>query len=101
MAPLEINPADAKQLGVSNGDIVEVYNDYGSSYAMAYLVPEIKANQVFMQFGHFNGVQGDVTTEAVDRNVIPHYKGTWANLRKVSSGEYRSTVSFKSRRYKA
>ena len=101
MAPLEISPPDAQELGVANGDIVEVFNDYGSTYAMAYLVPSMKRNQVFMQFGHFNGVQGDVTTEAVDRNVIPYYKGAWANLRKVSSGEYSKTVSFKSRLYTA
>jgi arsenite oxidase large subunit len=101
MAPVEINPEDAKELGVASGDIVELHNDYGATYAMAYVVPEIKRNQVFMQFGHFNGVQGDVTTEAVDRNVIPYYKGTWANLRKVAKGEYKSTVSFKSRHYKA
>ncbi len=101
MAPLEINPDDARELGVANGDIVELFNDYGATYAMAYLVPEAKRNQVFMQFGHFNGVVGDVVTEAVDRNVLPDYKHTWANIRKVTSGEYKSTVSFKSRQYKA
>jgi arsenite oxidase large subunit len=101
MAPLEINPLDAKELGIASGDIIEVFNDYGSTYAMAYLEPAMKRDQVFMQFGHFNGVMGDVTTDAVDRNVIPYYKGAWANLRKVSSGEYKKTVSFKSRLYKA
>jgi arsenite oxidase large subunit len=100
MAPVEISPADAAELGITNGDIVEIHNDYGSTYAMAYLTADAKRGQVFMQFGHYNGVQGDVTTEAVDRNVIPHYKGTWANLRRVTGGEYKSTVSFKSRRYK-
>jgi arsenite oxidase large subunit len=101
MAPLEINPDDAKDLGVANGDIVELYNDYGATYAMAYITPEMKRNHVFMQFGHYNGIVGDVVTEAVDRNVLPDYKHTWANIRKVTSGEYKSTVSFKSRRYKA
>jgi len=99
MAPVELNPDDAKELGVGNGDIVEVFNDYGSTYAMAYIVPEIKRNQVFMQFGHYNGIEGDVTTDAVDRNVLPDYKHTWANIRKAAKGEYKSTVSFKSRRY--
>ena len=101
MAPVEINPADATELGIANGDIVELYNDYGSTYAMAYITDDAKRNHVFMQFGHYNGIQGDVTTEAVDRNVIPYYKGTWANLRKVTRGDYKSTVSFKSRRYTA
>lgn len=99
MAPVEINPEDARELGIASGDIVELYNDYGSTYAMAYIVPEIKHNQVFMQFGHYNGIEGDVTTEAVDHNVVPDYKHTWANIRKVSGGTYQATVSFKSRRY--
>jgi arsenite oxidase large subunit len=101
MAPVEMNPDDARELGVVNGDIVELFNDYGATYAMVYIVPEIKRNQVFMQFGHYNGVVGDVVTEAVDRNVLPDYKHTWADIRRVTSGEYKSTVSFKSRRYTA
>ncbi|MFP3803372.1 molybdopterin dinucleotide binding domain-containing protein, partial [Paraburkholderia sp. SIMBA_027] len=36
MAYIEINPADAQELGIGAGDIVEVYNDFGSTYAMAY-----------------------------------------------------------------
>jgi arsenite oxidase large subunit len=69
---------------------------------MAYLVSEIKAGQSFMVFGEPNGVMGDVTTPWTDRNVIPYYKGTWADIRKVGSMEdFRRTVSFKSRRYTA
>jgi hypothetical protein len=30
---------------------------------------------------------------------VPYYQGTWANLRKVTRGDYQRTVSFKSRRY--
>ena len=39
------------------GDVVEVYNDYGSTYAMAYPEPDQKPSQTFMQFGYDNGVQ--------------------------------------------
>jgi arsenite oxidase large subunit len=99
MAPLEINPIDAQELGISSGDIVEVFNDFGSTYAMAYIVPSARRNEVFMQFGHYNGVMGDVTTDAVDRNVVEDSKHTWANIRKVTTGEYKATVSFKSRHY--
>jgi len=100
MAIIEINPEDAKPLGIRSGDIVEVYNDYGSTYAMAYLEPAIKRSQTFMQFGYYNGIVGDVVTEWTDRNVIPYYKGTWADLRRIGGAEeYSKTVSFKSRRY--
>ena len=47
-----------------------------------------------------NGIQGDVTTNWTDRNIIPYYKGTWASIRKVGGGaEHRKTISFKSRRF--
>ena len=100
MAYIEINPADCQELGVEASDVVEVYNDYGSTYAMVYPVPEIKRGQTFMMFGYVNGIQGDVTTEWTDRNIIPYYKGTWGNIRKVGSvEEFRNTISFKSRRF--
>jgi arsenite oxidase large subunit len=102
MAYLEINPDDAQGLAISAGDVVEVYNDYGSTYAMAYPQPAIKRSQTFMQFAHYNGIVGDVTTPWTDRNVVPYYKGTWANLRRVGSMEdFKKTVSFKDRRYGA
>ena len=43
MAYIEINPDDAKELGIGASDIVEVYNDYGSTYAMAYPDGECEA----------------------------------------------------------
>ncbi len=100
MAFVEINPDDAQSLGVGSGDVVEIFNDYGSTYAMAYLEPTIKRNHTFMQFGYFNGIAGDVTTPWTDRNVIPYYKGTWGTVRRVGSvADFKNTVSFKDRRY--
>jgi arsenite oxidase large subunit len=100
MAIIEMNPDDAASLGVTSGDIVEVHNDYGSTYAMAYLERDIKPNQTFMQFGYYNGIVGDVVTEWTDRNVIPYYKGTWASIRKIGGAkDWQKTVSFKRRRW--
>ena len=49
-------------------------------------------------FAYFNGMQGDVTTNWTDRNIIPYYKGTWADIRRVGSMEdFKRSVSFKSR----
>jgi len=79
---------------------VEIYNDFGSTFAMAYLEPDMKKGHTFMMFGYFNGNVGDVVTSWTDRNYIPYYKGTWADIRKVSSmQDYKETVSFKRRRY--
>ncbi len=100
MAYIELNPADCDALAVTAGDIVEVYNDFGSTFAMVYPVAEIKPNHSFMLFGYVNGIQGDVTTDWTDRNIVPYYKGTWGDIRKVGSMEaFKQTVSFKSRRY--
>jgi arsenite oxidase large subunit len=100
MAPIEMNPEDAEELGIASGDVVEVYNDYGSTYAMAYLEPAIKKGHTFMMFAYFNGIVGDVVTDWTDENVIPYYKGTWADVRRIGSiADYERTVSFKSRRY--
>jgi arsenite oxidase large subunit len=100
MAYIELNPGDAKSLGIEPGDVVEVFNDFGSTYAMAYPVPSAKSGQTFMVFGYVNGIQGDVTTDWTDRNIVPYYKGTWADIRRVGSMEdYKRKVSFKDRRY--
>lgn len=100
MAYLEMNPDDAKTGGVNAGDVVEVFNDYGSTYAMAYPTKAIKAGQTFMLFGYFNGIAGHVTSDWTDRNIIPYYKGAWASIRRVGSLEdYKATVSFKDRHF--
>jgi arsenite oxidase large subunit len=101
MAFLEMNPDDAKSLGVGAGDVVEVFNDFGSTYAMAYPDATAKRGQTFMLFGYFNGVAGDVTTDWTDRNIVPYYKGTWADVRRVGTLEqFKRTVSTKDRHYK-
>ncbi|MBK1724648.1 arsenate reductase (azurin) large subunit [Thiocystis violacea] len=100
MSPLEMNPDDAARLGIVSGDIVELHNDYGSAFAMAYLEPDIAPGQSFMMFGYDNGVVGDVVTDWTDRNLVPYYKGTWADIRKVGTmKDYKRTVSFKRRRF--
>jgi arsenite oxidase large subunit len=100
LTPLELNPDDAEALGLSSGDIAEVYNDHGSTFGMVYVDPAIKPGQAFMMFGHHNGVVGDLITEWVDENVVPYYKGVWANIRRVGElPEYKKNITFKSRRY--
>lgn len=100
MAFIEMNPDDAASLDIESGDIVEVFNDYGSTNAMAYLEKNINKGQTFMMFAWYNGTVGDVVTDWTDENVLPYYKGAWADVRKVSSmPDYKKTLSFKSRRY--
>ncbi len=67
---------------------------------MARVEPAIKTGQVFMQFGYDNGVAGDVTTNWTDRNVIPYYKGAWADIRRVGATGAARGLSLKSRLYR-
>lgn len=64
---------DAAELRVEGGDVVELYNDYRATYATAYIEPGMKPGQVFMMFANPGGVVGDVTTEAVDENIVPSF----------------------------
>ena len=100
MAYLEMNPDQAEDMGVDAGDVVEVWNDYGSTYAMAYPIKTIKPGHTFMLFGYVKGVHGDVVTPWVDRNVIPYYKGTWGSIKRVGPVEdWQESISFKDRRF--
>jgi len=100
LAFLEMNPDDAKALDVTPGDVVEVWNDFGSTYAMAYPLGSAKPGHTFMLFGYIKGVHGHVVTSWVDRNVVPYYKGTWGDIRRVGTvDEWKQTVSLKDRRF--
>ena len=54
---IEINPEDMAELGVKEGDLVEVYNESGSTQAMVYPTPTAKKGETFMLFGFPTGVQ--------------------------------------------
>ncbi|WP_155485693.1 molybdopterin dinucleotide binding domain-containing protein, partial [Vibrio campbellii] len=57
---IEINPSDMAELGLKQGDLVEVFNDSGATQAMAYPTPTAKRKQAFMQFGFPSGSVGNV-----------------------------------------
>ena len=97
---IEMNPADMKELGVAEGDLVEVYNDNGSTQAMVYPTADAKPKETFMLFGFPTGVQGNVISSAVNELIIPNYKHNWASIRKIASApEVTKHLTFKSQRY--
>ena len=98
---IQMNPEDMKDLGLAPGDLVEVHNDNGATQAMAYPTPTARRKQTFMLFAFPTGVQGNVVSPGVNELIIPNYKQTWADIRKIASvpGAARG-VSFKSWEYK-
>ncbi len=99
---IEMHPDDMAALTVKEGDLVEVYNDNGATQAMVYPTESAKPGQTFMLFAYPTGVQGNVVSPGVNELIIPNYKQTWANIRKISDAPRRAAgVSFKSKEYSA
>ena len=97
---LELNPEDMKELGLNAGDLVEVYNENGSTQAMAQPRPTAKRKQTFMLFAYPTGTMGNVVSKGVNELIIPNYKQTWANIRKIADApEVTRHLSFKSQEY--
>nr|WP_280140320.1 molybdopterin dinucleotide binding domain-containing protein [Jannaschia faecimaris] len=94
---IQINPEDAAELGVGNGDLVEVYNGDGATQAMAYIEPSARRNETFMLFGAPSGTQGNVVNAGVNELILPNFKQTWADIRKIADASPSAkTQSFKS-----
>jgi arsenite oxidase large subunit len=99
---IQMNPADMASLGLKEGDLVEVYNENGSTQAMAYPTPTAKPKETFMLFAYPTGVQGNVVSKGVNELIIPNYKQTWASIRKIADKPGNvAHLSFKSQEYRA
>jgi arsenite oxidase large subunit len=99
---IQMNPDDMADLGLAAGDLVEIFNDAGATQAMAYPTPTAKRKQTFMLFAYPRGVQGNVVNAGVNELVIPNYKQTWGDIRKLADApEVTKGVSFKSQEYRA
>jgi arsenite oxidase large subunit len=98
---IEINPDDMKELGLNPGDLVEVFNDNGSTQAMAQPTPSARRKQTFMLFAYPTGPMGYVVSKGVNEFIIPNYKQTWANIRKIADApENTRGLSFKALEYR-
>ena len=99
---IQINPEDMAELGLKQGDLVEVYNDVGATQAMVYPTSTAKRKETFMLFGAPSGTQGNVINAGVNELILPNYKQTWANIRKISDAPASvRQLSFKSWDYVA
>lgn len=59
---VEIHPRDAGLLRLEQGDLVELFNPYGSVTAMAVIVDSNRPGHVFMLFEHPKGWLNSLTT---------------------------------------
>ena len=97
---IQMSPQDMADIKVNAGDLVEVYNDNGSTQAMVYPTTTARRKETFMLFANPNGVQGNVVSPGVNELIIPNYKQTWAAIRKLSDAPQNARqLSFKSLEY--
>lgn len=98
---LQMNPADMTELKLNAGDLVEIYNDNGSTQAMVSPTASARPKETFMLFGFPTGVVGNVVSKGVNELIIPNYKQTWGNIRKIADApELTKHLSFKNQEYK-
>ena len=81
---LQMNPADMAELGLREGDLAEAYNGNGSTQAMVWPTPGARRGETFMLFAFPTGVVGNVVSKGVNELIIPNYKQTWADIRKLA-----------------
>jgi len=99
---IEMHPDDMGDLGIGEGDLVEVYNDAGSTQAMAYPTPTARRGETFMLFAYPTGVQGNVVNAGTNELIIPNYKQTWGDIRRIAAAPGAAAhLSFKSKEYQA
>ena len=98
---IEMNGDDMAELGIVAGDLIEISNDNGATQGMAYPTDTAKRGHVAMVFGSPAGSQGNVVNPGVNELVLPDYKHTWGNIRKIANATSRvKAISFKSKEYK-
>ncbi|MDH3668979.1 MAG: hypothetical protein OEN23_18830 [Paracoccaceae bacterium] len=97
---IEMNAGDMARLGIGAGDLVEISNGNGATQGMAYPTDTAKPGQVAMVFGSPAGSQGNVVNPGVNELILPDYKHTWGDIRKLADAPPQArAVSFKSKEY--
>ena len=100
--PLLMHPDDAAELGFEAGDLIEVWNSNGATQAIAWPEQQTRRGETFLLFAHPAGPAGNVVGPGTNELVIPNFKQTWADLRKLSdASEAVRHLSFKNQGYRA
>ncbi len=83
-AYIQMHPDDMAELKLNPGDLVEISNDNGSTQAMVWPTPTARRKETFMLFAYPTGAVGNVVSKAMNELIIPNYKQTWGNIRKLA-----------------
>ena len=83
----EINPADGENLGINDGDEVELYNDTGTVTLKARLTNTVPAGTVFTYHGYREAnIEQLIPADALDPATgFPAYRSVGCHIRRVRS----------------
>ncbi|MFO1482507.1 MAG: formate dehydrogenase subunit alpha [Verrucomicrobiaceae bacterium] len=85
---LSINPADAKEKGITTGDTVRLFSARGEVELEARVTEEVKPGILYTTFHFPEAMVNNVTGGGCDSDTLcPEYKVIAANLEKVSSSK--------------
>ncbi len=86
--PVWINPADAKVIGVQNGDVVELYNERGGVLGGVYVTERIKAGVIYQDHGARVDpiVPGKLDRGGANNLICPHHTTSKNAAGEVTSG---------------
>ena len=79
--------------------IMGAIREGASSASMAQPRPTAKRMQTFMLFAYPTGTMENVASGGVNELIIPNYKQTWANIRKMPTRPKSRSGSPSSRRF--
>jgi arsenite oxidase large subunit len=100
-AYIQMNPDDMAELKLKAGDLAEISNDSGSTQAMVWPTDTARRKETFMLFAYPTGAVGNVVDKGVNELIIPNYKQTWGNIRKLADApQVTQHLSFRSQEYK-
>ena len=99
--PLLMHPDDVTELGLKAGDLVEIWNGNGATQALVWPERQTRRDETFLLFAHPAGPAGNVVGPGTNELVIPNFKQTWANIRKLADQpEAAAHLSFKQQAYR-
>jgi len=87
-ALVEINPADAALMGITDGQVVRVFSRRGSIVLRAHVTEKSNAGVVFIPFHFSEAAANLLTNDTLDPQAkIPEFKACAVNLTKASEAE--------------
>ena len=99
---IQMNPQDMAELELSRAIWSRCTTTTARPRPSSIRWRRAKRKQTFMLFAYPTGVQGNVVSAGVNEFIIPNYKQTWGDIRKIADApEAVRHLTFKSEEYPA